>query len=138
MQNIVIDFPLVYGCMILMISSMCIDLSRFYSLILCRRPDPNGILSFLVSQLQLAEDLGQRSWIIAHMPPGGGDVLLDQVLLYLSLILDRLLIIAQSNYYDQVIQRYRNTIAGQFFGHTHAVSIRLNKHVTWCNNISLG
>ncbi|KAJ3901432.1 Metallo-dependent phosphatase-like protein [Lentinula edodes] len=73
-----------------------------------QQPDPNGILSFLVSQLQLAEDLGQRSWIIAHMPPGGGDVLLDQ-----------------SNYYDQVIQRYRNTIAGQFFGHTHADEFQL-------------
>ncbi|KAJ4490194.1 Metallo-dependent phosphatase-like protein, partial [Lentinula aciculospora] len=73
-----------------------------------QQPDPNGILSFLVSQLQLAEDLGQRCWIIAHMPPGGGDVLLDQ-----------------SNYYDQVVQRYRNTIAGQFYGHTHADEFQL-------------
>ncbi|KAF9078780.1 Metallo-dependent phosphatase-like protein [Rhodocollybia butyracea] len=67
------------------------------------QPDPNGILSFLVEQLQFAEDLGQRCWIMAHMAPGGGDVTLDQ-----------------SNYYDQVIQRYKHVIAGQFFGHTHA------------------
>ncbi|KAF5389569.1 hypothetical protein D9757_004127 [Collybiopsis confluens] len=67
-----------------------------------QQPDPNGILSFLVSQLQVAEDLGQRAWIMAHMPPGGGDVFHDQ-----------------SNYYDQVVQRYKHTIAGQFFGHTH-------------------
>lgn len=43
------------------------------------RPDPNGILAFAVEQLQAAEDLGQRAWIIAHMPPGGPDVLHDQV-----------------------------------------------------------
>ncbi|KAJ3773546.1 sphingomyelin phosphodiesterase [Lentinula raphanica] len=73
-----------------------------------QQPDPNGILAFLVSQLQLAEDMGQRCWIIAHMPPGGGDVLLDQ-----------------SNYFAQVIQRYRNTIAGQFYGHTHADEFQL-------------
>uniref|UniRef100_A0A0W0GDV1 Calcineurin-like phosphoesterase domain-containing protein n=1 Tax=Moniliophthora roreri TaxID=221103 RepID=A0A0W0GDV1_MONRR len=68
-----------------------------------QQPDPNGILSFLVSQLQAAEDAGQRAWIIGHMPPGIADTFDDQ-----------------SNYYDQVVQRYKNTIAGQFFGHTHA------------------
>jgi sphingomyelin phosphodiesterase len=29
--------------------------------------------------------------------------------------------IKQSNYYDQIVQRYINTIAGQFFGHSHKV-----------------
>ncbi|KAJ8082854.1 hypothetical protein PM082_008711 [Marasmius tenuissimus] len=67
-----------------------------------QQPDPNGILSFLVSQLQAAEDTGLRAWVIGHMPPGIEDTFDDQ-----------------SNYYDQVIQRYKNTIAGQFFGHTH-------------------
>jgi hypothetical protein len=28
----------------------------------------------------------------------------------------------QSNYYDQIVQRYINTVAGQFFGHSHKVS----------------
>ena len=37
------------------------------------------------------------------MPPGRGDVMRDQ-----------------SAYFDQVVQRYKNTIAGQFYGHTHA------------------
>lgn len=37
------------------------------------------------------------------MPPGRGDVMRDQ-----------------SAYFDQVVQRYRTTIAGQFYGHTHA------------------
>ncbi|KAF8627326.1 hypothetical protein AX15_004402 [Amanita polypyramis BW_CC] len=66
------------------------------------QPDPNELLNFVVRELQAAEDAGQRAWIIAHMPPGRGDVLRDQ-----------------SNYYDQIIQRYRNTIAAQFYGHTH-------------------
>lgn len=43
------------------------------------RPDPNGILAFLVQELQAAEDAGERAYIIAHMPPGRGDVMRDQV-----------------------------------------------------------
>jgi sphingomyelin phosphodiesterase len=73
-----------------------------------------------VQELQAAEDAGQRAWIIAHMPPGTSDALHDQVrhgvnrppvaILTMSL---------QSNYFDQVVQRYHNTIGGQFYGHTH-------------------
>ncbi|KAI0083450.1 sphingomyelin phosphodiesterase [Irpex rosettiformis] len=65
-------------------------------------PDPNGLLAFLVSQLQAAEDAGQRAWIIGHIPSGKSDFPHDQ-----------------SNYYDQIVQRYKNTIAAQFFGHSH-------------------
>ncbi|KAG6843284.1 hypothetical protein H0H93_001547, partial [Arthromyces matolae] len=36
------------------------------------------------------------------MPPGGPDCLHDQ-----------------SNYFDQIVQRYKNTIAAQFYGHSH-------------------
>jgi len=43
------------------------------------RPDPNGIIGFTVQQLQEAEDIGQRAWIVGHMPPGSPDVLWDQV-----------------------------------------------------------
>ncbi|KAJ3501558.1 hypothetical protein NLJ89_g9283 [Agrocybe chaxingu] len=66
------------------------------------QPDPNGVLSFAVQQLQEAEDAGQRAWIIGHMPPGSGDALYDQ-----------------SNYFDQIVQRYKNTVSGQFYGHSH-------------------
>ncbi|KAF8195282.1 sphingomyelin phosphodiesterase [Mycena galopus ATCC 62051] len=66
------------------------------------QPDPNGIIAFLVDALQAAEDAGDRAWIIGHIPLGKEDTLQDQ-----------------SNYYDQVLQRYINTIAGQFFGHSH-------------------
>jgi sphingomyelin phosphodiesterase len=43
------------------------------------RPDPNGILAFLIQCLQAAEDALQRVWIIGHMPPGSSDALRDQV-----------------------------------------------------------
>ncbi|KAJ6517990.1 sphingomyelin phosphodiesterase [Mycena vitilis] len=66
------------------------------------QPDPNGIIAFMVEALQAAEDAGDRAWIIGHIPLGKEDTLVDQ-----------------SNYYDQVLQRYKNTIAGQFFGHSH-------------------
>ncbi|THH05886.1 hypothetical protein EW145_g4471 [Phellinidium pouzarii] len=66
------------------------------------QPDPNGILSFIVSELDSAEKAGQRAYIFGHMPPGAGDAMRDQ-----------------SNYYDQIVQRYHRTIAGQFYGHTH-------------------
>ncbi|KAJ7336801.1 Metallo-dependent phosphatase-like protein [Mycena albidolilacea] len=66
------------------------------------QPDPNGIIAFMVEQLQAAEDAGERVWIIGHIPLGSADTVVDQ-----------------SNYYDQVLQRYKNTIAAQFFGHTH-------------------
>ncbi|KAJ7679351.1 sphingomyelin phosphodiesterase [Mycena polygramma] len=66
------------------------------------QPDPNGIIAFMVNQLQAAEDAGERVWVIGHIPIGSSDVGVDQ-----------------SNYFDQVLQRYKNAIAGQFFGHTH-------------------
>ncbi|KAF8195288.1 sphingomyelin phosphodiesterase [Mycena galopus ATCC 62051] len=66
------------------------------------QPDPNGIIAFLVDALQAAEDAGDRAWIIGHIPLGKEDTMHDQ-----------------SNYYDQVLQRYINTIAAQFFGHSH-------------------
>ncbi|KAJ7302571.1 hypothetical protein DFH08DRAFT_988982 [Mycena albidolilacea] len=66
------------------------------------QPDPNGIIALVVDALQAAEDAGDRAWIIGHIPLGKEDTLIDQ-----------------SNYYDQVLQCYKNTIAGRFFGHSH-------------------
>ncbi|KAJ3556752.1 hypothetical protein NP233_g11907 [Leucocoprinus birnbaumii] len=70
------------------------------------QPDPNGILAFAAQQLQAAEDAGQRAWILGHMPPSSSDAFHDQ-----------------SNYFDQIIQRYKNTIAVLLFGHTHKVTV---------------
>ncbi|KAG6827562.1 hypothetical protein H0H92_011285 [Tricholoma furcatifolium] len=81
-----------------------------------QQPDPNGIFAFLVQELQLAEDAGQRAWIIGHMPPGGPDTLHDQCRLRHLLPTG---LVMQSNYFDQIVQRYKNTIAAQFYGHSH-------------------
>ncbi|KIJ35628.1 hypothetical protein M422DRAFT_262014 [Sphaerobolus stellatus SS14] len=64
------------------------------------RADPNGILAFMVGQLQAAEDAGE---LVCAIYRGA--------ITNISLL--------KSNYYDQIVQRYRNTIAAQFFGHSH-------------------
>jgi len=47
-------------------------------------PDSFGILAFLASELQAAEDKGQRAWIIGHVPTGfdGGSALSNPTALY--------------------------------------------------------
>lgn len=77
----------------------------------------------MVQELQAAEDAGQRAFIIGHMPMGKEDALNDQVRSHGG----RVSFMAsdsrtQSNYYDQIVQRYKNTIAAQFFGHSHKVN----------------
>ncbi|KAI8072913.1 Metallo-dependent phosphatase-like protein [Gongronella butleri] len=65
--------------------------------------DPNGILMWLVDQLQDAEDKHERVWIVGHISPGDSTCFHDY-----------------SNYYHQIVERYApHVIAGQFFGHTH-------------------
>ena len=64
--------------------------------------DPSNVLAWLVTQLQAAEDNGERVHIFGHIPPGVADVFHDA-----------------SAYFDQVIQRYEATIAATFYGHTH-------------------
>ncbi|KAF7730158.1 hypothetical protein EC973_002766 [Apophysomyces ossiformis] len=65
--------------------------------------DPNGVLEWLVQQLQDSEDVGERVWIIGHIAPGDITCFHDY-----------------SNYYYQIIDRYApHVIASQFFGHTH-------------------
>lgn len=64
--------------------------------------DPNGQIAWLVQELDAAEKAGEHVYIIAHMPPGQSDALHDG-----------------SNYLDQVFNRYANTIAATFYGHTH-------------------
>ncbi|KAF9352129.1 hypothetical protein BGX26_010003 [Mortierella sp. AD094] len=65
--------------------------------------DPNGEINWLVTQLQAAEDAGERVWIIGHVPPSKPDCLQNWSALYY-----------------QAIQRYSpHVVAEQFFGHTH-------------------
>ncbi|OCK79268.1 sphingomyelin phosphodiesterase [Lepidopterella palustris CBS 459.81] len=64
--------------------------------------DPSGQLAWLVTELQAAETAGERVYIIGHTPMGSSDAFHDA-----------------SNYFDQIVNRYSNTIAAMFFGHTH-------------------
>ncbi|KAJ4141143.1 hypothetical protein NW768_000350 [Fusarium equiseti] len=64
--------------------------------------DPSGQIDWLVEELHAAEKAGERVYIIGHMPLGDRNAFHDQ-----------------SNYLNQVINRYSSTIAAMFFGHTH-------------------
>ncbi|KAK3377756.1 Metallo-dependent phosphatase-like protein [Podospora didyma] len=76
-----------------------------YSFLHAADPDFSGMFSFLVQELQKAEDNGERVWIAGHVlsgwdgsnpMPGGSDMLY------------------------QIVDRYSpHVIAGIFFGHTH-------------------
>ncbi|KAI8991188.1 Metallo-dependent phosphatase-like protein [Mycotypha africana] len=65
--------------------------------------DPNGVLDWLITELQDSEDQGsERVWIVGHIAPGDNTCLHDY-----------------ANYYYQIVDRYSHIIAAQFFGHTH-------------------
>ncbi|KAH8776915.1 Metallo-dependent phosphatase-like protein, partial [Hyaloscypha finlandica] len=64
--------------------------------------DPSGQLAWLVTELEAAEAAGERVWIMGHMPLGKSDAFHDQ-----------------SEYFDQIIQRFDATISATFYGHTH-------------------
>ncbi|KAA1108823.1 hypothetical protein PGT21_026556 [Puccinia graminis f. sp. tritici] len=66
------------------------------------QPDPNGILAWLIGELQDAENRGQKAWIIGHLSPGKADCLHEP-----------------SRYINQILRRYKHTIAAMFYGHTH-------------------
>ncbi|KKY17767.1 putative sphingomyelin phosphodiesterase [Phaeomoniella chlamydospora] len=64
--------------------------------------DPDSQFAWLVAELNAAESAGERVWLMGHMPMGAGDALHDG-----------------SNYFNQIVTRYSDTIAALFFGHTH-------------------
>lgn len=70
--------------------------------------DPDGQFQWLINELQDAEDTEDRVYIIGHMPMGSDDTLH-----------------MYSNYFDQIVNRYENTIAALFFGHTHMDEIQI-------------
>jgi hypothetical protein len=61
--------------------------------------DPDNQLQWLVDELDWAERHGERVYIIGHMPMGSSDSFHDT-----------------SNYFDQIINRYKSTISAIFFG----------------------
>eukprot|EP01113_Clastostelium_recurvatum_P040652 TRINITY_DN633_c0_g1_i1.p1 TRINITY_DN633_c0_g1~~TRINITY_DN633_c0_g1_i1.p1 ORF type:complete len:666 (-),score=187.80 TRINITY_DN633_c0_g1_i1:161-2158(-) len=70
--------------------------------------DPAGQLAWLVSELQDAEDKGDRVYIIGHIPPGHGDAI--------PTLGDQLY---------QIVNRYEDTIVSLFFGHRHVDSFEV-------------
>lgn len=70
--------------------------------LLLNSTDPTGELSWLVVELQKAEDKGEKVHIIGHIPPGVPDCLA-----------------VWSYNYNKIINRYESTVTAQFFGHTH-------------------
>lgn len=65
--------------------------------------DPSDHLQWLVGELDKAEKAGERVYLVGHMPMGTSDALHDG-----------------SNYFDQIVNRYKSTIAGSFFGESAA------------------
>ena len=64
--------------------------------------DPADGLSWLVEELQKAEESGSKVYIISHIPPGIPNCL-----------------VSWSHQYTRIVTRYSNIIMGQFYGHTH-------------------
>lgn len=70
--------------------------------LLQKSKDPSEELQWLIDELQSAEIANEKVHIIGHIPPGNQDCLR----------------IWSHNYYE-IIARFENTVAAQFFGHTH-------------------
>lgn len=64
--------------------------------------DPANHLQWLRSALYAAEQAGEAVFIIGHIPPG-----------------DHFCASTWATVYRALVNRFRNTIRGQFFGHTH-------------------
>lgn len=64
--------------------------------------DPDGTLTWLIEQLAEAERVGDKVWIIGHIPNGDANTRP-----------------AWSRNFYSIVNRYESTIRGQFYGHTH-------------------
>ncbi|KKA21995.1 Ser/Thr protein phosphatase family protein [Rasamsonia emersonii CBS 393.64] len=79
--------------------------SNYLNFINTTNPDNSGIFSFMIEELQKAEDAGDRVWIIGHVLSGwdGTNPLPNP-----------------TNLFYQIVDRYSpHVIANVFFGHTH-------------------
>jgi hypothetical protein len=79
--------------------------SNFYTFINTTNPDNPGIFSWMINELQAAEDAGERVWIIGHVLSGwdGSNPIPNP-----------------TNLFYQIVERYSpHVIANIFFGHTH-------------------
>ncbi|KXN73628.1 sphingomyelin phosphodiesterase [Conidiobolus coronatus NRRL 28638] len=65
-------------------------------------PDPNGMLSWAISELKEAERTGSKVYITSHIPPAGADC--HQKF---------------SRSWNKIVKSYSHIIIAQFYGHTH-------------------
>lgn len=75
--------------------------------------------------------------MIAHMPPSSADAFHDQVKLCIWKRWKQLTLNfwSQSNYFNQIVQRYQNTIVAQFYGHSHVVRRPQHIFVAWYSTL---
>lgn len=79
--------------------------SNFLTFINTTQPDNSGIFSWMIDELQAAEDAGERVWIVGHVLSGwdGSNPLPNP-----------------TDLFYQIIDRYSpHVVANIFFGHTH-------------------
>ncbi|GIJ99407.1 hypothetical protein Aspvir_001539 [Aspergillus viridinutans] len=78
---------------------------NYFNFINSTNPDNSGVFSWMIDELQTAEDAGDRVWIIGHVLSGwdGSNPLPDP-----------------TNLFYQIVDRYSpHVVANIFFGHTH-------------------
>ena len=73
-----------------------------FSYLYINATDPDQTLEWLTNELLESESIGEKVHIISHIPSGSSYCLKAW----------------SANYY-QLVNRFENTIAAQFFGHTH-------------------
>ncbi|CAB3409702.1 unnamed protein product [Caenorhabditis bovis] len=89
------------GLRIISLNNVYGDRMNFWLYI--NQTDPDGTLAWLIKQLSDAEKAGDKVHIVAHIPGADGEALEGYAI----------------NYY-RIINRFANTVVGQFFGHTHS------------------
>ncbi|XP_077499855.1 sphingomyelin phosphodiesterase-like [Amblyomma americanum] len=76
--------------------------------LLINATDPAQQLAWLVNELRESEAEGEKVHIIAHIPPGSSDCLHTW-----------------SDNYHRILQRFKATVRGEFFGHSHADELKV-------------
>ncbi|GMS90922.1 hypothetical protein PENTCL1PPCAC_13097, partial [Pristionchus entomophagus] len=88
------------GLKLISINSVYCDVYNYYLYI--NQTDPDGTLTWLIDELLDSEAKGEKVHIISHIPAGDDFCLKGWA----------------HNFYD-IVNRFENTIAAQFYGHTH-------------------
>ncbi|KAJ5989039.1 hypothetical protein N7481_004249 [Penicillium waksmanii] len=94
-----------YGLRIISLNTNLWYKRNFFNFINTTDPDASKMLSWLIEELQKAEDKGERAWIIGHILTGwdGYNAMPNP-----------------TNLFYQIVERYSpHVIANIFFGHTH-------------------